>query len=113
MPIMSGTLGPYTSASSSPVLWPSAASEIARFTETVVLPTPPFPEPTAIRFFTPGIGTLGSCCAGWLAVIDSIVALFVVLAAESAPALYCGARDHPGVGRARPGRALDLVRFRL
>jgi hypothetical protein len=28
---------------------------IARFTDTVVLPTPPFPEPTAIVFLMPGI----------------------------------------------------------
>src|SRR5690242_21843402 len=68
MPIMSGTLGPYTSASISPVLCPSRAREMARFTETVVLPTPPFPEPTAIRFFTPGIGSLG-ICPGWFGLI--------------------------------------------
>ena len=35
------------------------ARAIARFTETVVLPTPPLPDPTAIRFLTPGIGSLG------------------------------------------------------
>jgi hypothetical protein len=40
-------------------LYPSDASPTARFTATVVFPTPPFPEPTAIRFFTPGMGILG------------------------------------------------------
>src|SRR5437899_12012064 len=51
-----------------PTAWPSFASEMARFTETVVLPTPPLPEPTAIRFLTPGMGSLGGC-PGWLGVI--------------------------------------------
>src|SRR5215471_11394243 len=68
MPIISGTFGPYTSASSKPTLWPSDASATARLTETVVLPTPPLPEPTAIRFVTPGMGSLGGC-PGWLGVI--------------------------------------------
>src|SRR6185312_6052492 len=62
VPIISGTLGPYTSASSRPVLYPRCASAIARFTETVVFPTPPLPLPTAIRFFTPGMGSFGCCC---------------------------------------------------
>src|SRR6185312_12232882 len=65
VPIISGTLGPYTSASSRPVLYPRCASAIARFTETVVFPTPPLPLPTAIRFFTPGMGSFGcACCPG-------------------------------------------------
>ena len=34
-------------------IWLSA---IARFTATVVLPTPPLPAPTAMMFFTPGTG---------------------------------------------------------
>src|ERR1019366_1798367 len=65
IPIMSGTLGPYTSASIRPVLWPNAARPTARLTATVVLPTPPFPDPTAIRCLTPGIGSLG-IWPGWL-----------------------------------------------
>src|SRR6185295_286752 len=68
IPIIMGTFGPYTSASMSPTLYPSAASATARFTETVVLPTPPLPEPTAIRFWTPGMGSLG-CGLGWLGLI--------------------------------------------
>src|SRR6185295_15005001 len=72
IPIIMGTFGPYTSASMSPTLYPSAASATARFTETVVLPTPPLPEPTAIRFCTPGIGSLG-CGLGWLGLIWSIL----------------------------------------
>src|SRR5580693_7214382 len=38
---------------------------MARFTATVVLPTPPFPLPTAIRFLTPAMGSFGcACCPG-------------------------------------------------
>ena len=43
------------SASSKPVLQPSAASAAARFTATVDLPTPPLPEATAILWRTPGM----------------------------------------------------------
>ena len=39
-----------------PTRLPQRASANARFTDTVVFPTPPFPAPTAITFFTPGIG---------------------------------------------------------
>src|SRR5579863_2530154 len=53
---MMGTLEPYTSASSRPTLWPSFWRARARLTATVVLPTPPLPEATATRFFTPGMG---------------------------------------------------------
>ena len=35
---------------------PHFASAIARFTATVVLPTPPLPAPTAMTFLTPGTG---------------------------------------------------------
>src|SRR3990172_4059809 len=37
-----------------PTLPPLFASAIARFTATVVFPTPPLPAPTAMTFFTPG-----------------------------------------------------------
>ena len=47
---MSGTLGPVMSASSRPTLAPSRARLTARLTATVVLPTPPLPEATAIVF---------------------------------------------------------------
>ena len=43
------------SASIMPTLPPHFASAMARFTATVVLPTPPLPAPTAITFLTPGI----------------------------------------------------------
>ena len=56
VPSMIGTFGPYTSASIKPTLCPSFASASARFTATVVFPTPPLPLATATRFFTPGIG---------------------------------------------------------
>src|SRR5712664_2535987 len=43
------------SASSKPVRAPESWSDVARFTATVDLPTPPFPEATAITCLTPGI----------------------------------------------------------
>ena len=55
VPIISGTLGPVMSASSRPTVAPSRARLTARFTATVVLPTPPLPEATAIVFRTPGM----------------------------------------------------------
>src|SRR5260370_12152590 len=63
-PSIIGTFGPYTSASSKPTLLPSFAKASARFTATVVLPTPPLPLATATRFFTPGIGWRSGCCMG-------------------------------------------------
>jgi hypothetical protein len=42
------------SASIRPTRWPSFWSAMARLTATVVLPTPPFPDPMAIIFDTPG-----------------------------------------------------------
>ena len=41
------------SASRSPTLAPLFASDAARFAATVDFPTPPFPLPTAMMFFTP------------------------------------------------------------
>ena len=55
VPIMSGTLGPVMSASRRPTEAPSRARLTARLTATVVLPTPPLPDATAIVFRTPGI----------------------------------------------------------
>src|SRR5213592_3566492 len=42
------------SASRSPTFAPESWREAARLTAMVDLPTPPFPEPTAITCFTPG-----------------------------------------------------------
>src|SRR3990172_3269408 len=55
VPIISGTFGPVISASSSPTRAPSRARLTARLTATVVLPTPPFPDATAMVFRTPGM----------------------------------------------------------
>ena len=44
------------SPSRMPTRLPQRASDSARLTATVVLPTPPLPAPTAITFFTPGSG---------------------------------------------------------
>src|ERR1700687_1861577 len=73
MPIISGTFGPYTSASIRPALYPNEASPTARLTDTVVFPTPPFPEPTAIRFLTPGIGSFGCSACAVVGPINSIL----------------------------------------
>src|SRR4029077_9099051 len=63
MPSIRGTLGPYTSASSNPTLYPSLDNPIARLTASVVFPTPPLPEPTAMIAPTPGRGWGdGGCC---------------------------------------------------
>src|SRR5207302_1469992 len=62
VPSMSGTFGPYTSPSSNPTLWPILLRAIARLTESVVLPTPPLPEPTAMMALTPGKGCGVGCC---------------------------------------------------
>src|SRR4029077_14302630 len=58
-----------------PTLWPSFTRASARFTATVVLPTPPLPLATATRFFTPGMGWRSGCCIGaggmWLPCLDA------------------------------------------
>src|SRR6266849_7336959 len=64
VPSMMGTLGPYTSASRRPTLWPSFTRASARLTATVVLPTPPLPLAMATRFFTPGMGWRSGICCG-------------------------------------------------
>ena len=53
-PIIRGTLNPQTSASRIPTLAPSAAIAQARFTVTLDLPTPPFPDATAINAVSGG-----------------------------------------------------------
>jgi hypothetical protein len=45
-------LGPYISASNRPTLAPLARRLSAKLTLTVDLPTPPFPDATAITFLT-------------------------------------------------------------
>ena len=47
-------LGPVMSASSRPTVAPAWASATARLTLTVLLPTPPLPDATAMTFFTSG-----------------------------------------------------------
>ncbi len=68
---MIGTFGPYMSASSSATRLPLWASATARLTATVVLPTPPFPAPTAMMFLTPSTGAraASTCAARTCAVI--------------------------------------------
>ena len=64
------------SPSSTPTRAPIRASASARFTETVVFPTPPLPAPTAITFFTPGSGgwPFAGCDAERTLEVISIVA---------------------------------------
>src|SRR2546427_7580739 len=54
-PIISGMLGPVTSASMRPTLWPLWARATARLTATVDLPTPPLLEAIATAWRTVGI----------------------------------------------------------
>src|SRR5450759_528790 len=53
-PSIIGMLGPVISASRRPTLAPDLASATARLTLTVLLPTPPLPDATAMMFLTPG-----------------------------------------------------------
>ncbi len=59
-PIIIGMFGPVMSASRRPTLAPAWARATARLTLTVLLPTPPLPDATAITFLTPG-----SSCSAW------------------------------------------------
>src|SRR6476620_5125474 len=61
-PSIIGMFGPVMSASSSPTLAPAWASATARLTLTVLLPTPPLPDPTAMTFLT--FGRIASACCG-------------------------------------------------
>ena len=62
-PSIIGMLGPVMSASRSPTAAPAWASATARLTLTVLLPTPPLPDATAMTFLTPGSSC--SACRGW------------------------------------------------
>ena len=53
------------SASKSPTRNPRRASETARLAATVLFPTPPFPELTAMTFFTCGNILPGSGRGAW------------------------------------------------
>jgi len=64
IPIMIGRLGPYTSASRSPVSRPRAAKAQARLVATVDFPTPPFALLTAITARTPGSISPGAAADG-------------------------------------------------
>src|ERR1700678_4215789 len=57
------------SASMRPTRWPSRESAMARLTATVVLPTPPLPEPTATILETPGRGTGAGILGAWAMVL--------------------------------------------
>ena len=90
------------SASIMPTRLPVRASAIARFTATVVLPTPPFPAPTAMTFFTPGIGALpasGDTAALTCAVIvmSTSVTPASCMTAARACSFICSLTGHAGV----------------
>src|ERR1700677_4804971 len=57
------------SASMRPTRWPSRESAMARLTATVVLPTPPLPEPTATILETLGKGTGAGILGAWAMVL--------------------------------------------
>ena len=90
------------SASMMPTLLPVRASASARFTATVVLPTPPLPAPTAMTFFTPGIGALltsGDTAARTWAVIvmSTSVTPAIAITAARACSFICSLTGHAGV----------------
>ncbi len=59
-PSIIGMFGPVMSPSSRPTDAPDWASATARLTLTVLLPTPPLPDATAMMFLTPG-----TSCSAW------------------------------------------------
>ena len=63
-----GMEGPVISASRMPTRWPFRAMATANWAVTVLFPTPPFPETTAITFFT---WDLGFSCAKRLSALRS------------------------------------------
>ncbi len=97
-------LGPYTSASSSPVLAPLAASASARFAETVDLPTPPLPEATGMTLRTPSIEPLPEAAAGFA--LAELVSSAETLAEGSADCTAPSASDSTACASARSDTAL-------
>src|ERR1700730_8862746 len=70
------------------------ASEIARLTATVVLPTPPFPLATATRFFTPAMGIFSAWPIGRVGIeggVGGISFLFQSLNSPQNPRIKTGA----------------------
>jgi len=70
-PSMVGTLGPCRSTSSNPTRCPASIADMARFTATVLLPTPPLPDITMIlrrmrfrRAFSLASSCAGAACCG-------------------------------------------------
>ena len=62
-PSMRGTLKPQMSASSTPTVNPCHASAAARFTVTLLLPTPPLPLATAMTRVVRGTSVRGALSA--------------------------------------------------
>ena len=91
MPIIRGMLGPVMSASSRPTEAPAWASATARFTLTVLLPTPPLPDTTAMMFLTPG-----RSCWAWAGAARRTIAPQVI-SIVSAPMACRAARALPSI----------------
>src|ERR1700733_3357959 len=70
------------SASMSPTRNPSLTSAMARLTASVVLPTPPLPDPTAMMFATPGsvCGPGGVCACAICSPLSACVRVPLALA---------------------------------
>ena len=89
-PNIFGCDGPKISASSSPTLYPSFASATARLAETVLLPTPPFPEKIARVFFTLGssgrdsVGTTSGTLTRILPTMSTSFDIYVCMAVSAA-----------------------------
>ena len=67
-PSMVGIEGPYTSASIRPTRAPSFCSPSARLTATVLFPTPPLPDPTAMMCLMWGTALVAAGASGFLAI---------------------------------------------
>ena len=85
--------GPVMSASSRPTDAPAWASATARLTLTVLLPTPPLPDATAMMFLTPG-----TSCSAWRGCDRRTIAPQVM-----------STRVAPMASERGVGRPLDLV----
>src|SRR5215469_14918022 len=85
------------SASSNPTRKPCFAKLTARFTATVVLPTPPLPDPTATTCCTPGsgCGPIGCCPVCPICLLSAVYCLALLSAlthatrATDSPANSC------------------------
>ena len=87
-----------------PTRAPLFDSATARFTATVVLPTPPLPAPTAITFLTPGSGGLPCSGAETDRTTNRDCTSTLATPGSFATASRACARERVALGRRRIGR---------